>query len=94
MQPTHSACAAAFSLLAGVLLGTASLAAAQMGGAVPDLDIEVTRLADGIYLFRASSDLDKWTSSNSVAVIGDDGRYPSPELGPTGRKSGKGATRD
>jgi cyclase len=34
--------------------------------------IEKVKLADDIYLFRAPSDLDYWTSSNSVVVINED----------------------
>ena len=33
--------------------------------------IEKTTLADGIYLFRAPSSLDLWTSSNTVVVVND-----------------------
>jgi glyoxylase-like metal-dependent hydrolase (beta-lactamase superfamily II) len=29
-------------------------------------------LGDGVYVFRAPSDLDYWTSSNSVVVVNDD----------------------
>ena len=35
------------------------------------LAIEKTTLADGIYLFRAPSALDLWTSSNTVVVVND-----------------------
>ena len=54
-------------LLAG-LLGATTRAQA------PDpLRVSRTQLAENIYLFSASSDLDYWTSSNSVVIIGDDG---------------------
>ena len=33
--------------------------------------IEKVTLADGIYLFRAPSTLDLWTSSNSVVIVND-----------------------
>jgi len=40
--------------------------------AKPDLSLKRETLADGIYLFRAPSALDLWTSSNSVVVVGKD----------------------
>lgn len=39
----------------------------------PPPAIERVRLTDDVYLFRAPGDLDKWTATNSVAVINDDG---------------------
>jgi cyclase len=51
------------------------LRAAAAQGAGPakadSLAIEKTALADGIYLFRAPSALDLWTSSNTVVVVND-----------------------
>ena len=46
---------------------------AQGAGAatVDSLAIEKTTLADGVYLFRAPSALDLWTSSNTVVVVND-----------------------
>jgi len=42
------------------------------GPARPDaMAIEKVTLADGIYLFRAPSTLDLWTSSNSVVIVND-----------------------
>lgn len=56
-----------------VLLATAALAAgAQSSPARPDPSaLEKVTLADGIYLFRAPSALDLWTSSNSVVIVND-----------------------
>lgn len=51
--------------------GTGALAA-QGTGMVADSVITSTRLAEGVYLFRAPSALDKWTSSSTVVVIGSD----------------------
>ncbi|MDX1394979.1 MAG: MBL fold metallo-hydrolase [Gemmatimonadota bacterium] len=39
----------------------------------PGHRIEVTRLDADVYLMRAPSELDKWTSSNSVVVVGSTG---------------------
>jgi cyclase len=46
---------------------------AQSGRAsrLDSLQLEKTTLADGIYLFRAPSTLDLWTSSNSLVVVND-----------------------
>jgi glyoxylase-like metal-dependent hydrolase (beta-lactamase superfamily II) len=46
--------------------GTAGAPAPQRAPA-----IERVQLADGIYLFRAPSAMDKWTATNSVAIIND-----------------------
>jgi glyoxylase-like metal-dependent hydrolase (beta-lactamase superfamily II) len=35
--------------------------------------IEVDRLAEGVYLMRAPSEMDQWTSSNSLVVVGTTG---------------------
>src|SRR5688572_15115054 len=45
----------------------------QAAGPAPRdaMAIEKVTLADGIYLFRAPSTLDLWTSSNSVVVVND-----------------------
>jgi glyoxylase-like metal-dependent hydrolase (beta-lactamase superfamily II) len=52
-----------------LLLGCPSALAAQPAQEA-ELGIEVTRLAEGIYLMRAPSALDQWTSSNSVVFVG------------------------
>ena len=53
-------------------LGTRNLLAQGGGPAKADsLSIEKTMLAEGIYLFRAPSALDLWTSSNTVVVVND-----------------------
>lgn len=39
--------------------------------AAADLQLTKETLADGVYLFRAPSDLDLWTATNVVAVVGD-----------------------
>lgn len=48
---------------------TAPLVGAQ---AAPDTLIKKDLLADGVYLFRAPSALDKWTATNSVVIVNDD----------------------
>lgn len=40
--------------------------------APPDTIIKKEQLAAGVWLFRAPSDLDMWTASNSVVIINDD----------------------
>src|SRR5687767_9178340 len=60
--------------LAFVIAGlvTSNVLAQGAGPAKADsLAIEKTMLAEGIYLFRAPSTLDLWTSSNSVVVVND-----------------------
>jgi cyclase len=37
-----------------------------------DLQLQKETLADGVYLFRAPSELDMWTATNVVAVVNDD----------------------
>lgn len=37
-----------------------------------DLELKKDRLAEGIYLFRAPSDLDRWTATNSVVIVNED----------------------
>lgn len=37
-----------------------------------DLQLKTEKLAEGVYLFRAPSDLDMWTSTNVVAVVNDE----------------------
>ena len=41
------------------------------GAQAADLELKKDRLADGIFLFRAPSDLDRWTATNSVVIISD-----------------------
>jgi glyoxylase-like metal-dependent hydrolase (beta-lactamase superfamily II) len=48
----------------------AALGAGAATAAAPPLTREV--LADGVYLFRANSDFDYWTATNSVVIVGDD----------------------
>jgi len=71
----------AFCLLLTLALGLAmppvSLAAGQAAPAAPiDPDSVATltteQLADGVYLFRASTALDVWTATNVVVVINQD----------------------
>src|SRR5688500_8758686 len=60
--------------LAFVIAGlvTSNVLAQGAGPAKADsLAIEKTMLAEGIYLFRAPSALDLWTSSNTVVVVND-----------------------
>jgi glyoxylase-like metal-dependent hydrolase (beta-lactamase superfamily II) len=44
------------------------LASAARGA---DLELKKEQLADGIYLFRAPSELDLWTATNSVVIINE-----------------------
>jgi glyoxylase-like metal-dependent hydrolase (beta-lactamase superfamily II) len=53
------------------LIGLAS-AAPLAAQAPPDTTIERVTLGDGIYLFRAPSDREVWTGTNSVVIINDD----------------------
>ena len=54
------------------LVAVAVLACSSAVSAQSEPGIEVTRLVDDVYLMRAPSDLDKWTSSNSVVVVGSE----------------------
>jgi cyclase len=56
-------------LLAAALAFGVRQAAAQVA---PDTVLRKDVLANGVYLFRASSDLDKWTATNSVVIVNDD----------------------
>ena len=60
-------------LITGSVLQPMHQAAAQGAGPAKtdSLGIERTTLWDGIYLFRAPSALDLWTSSNTVVVVND-----------------------
>ncbi|HEX6099446.1 MAG TPA: MBL fold metallo-hydrolase [Thermoanaerobaculia bacterium] len=52
----------------GVVLAALSIAFAARAA---DLEVKTEQLAEGIYLFRAPSDLDLWTATNSVAIINE-----------------------
>ncbi len=56
-----------FTALACVFLAT------TLTTASPQLDLTLKHdvLADGIHLFRAPSDLDRWTATNVVAIVND-----------------------
>ncbi|HET8773388.1 MAG TPA: MBL fold metallo-hydrolase [Thermoanaerobaculia bacterium] len=41
------------------------------GARAADLELKTEKLAEGVYLFRAPSDLDLWTATNSVAIVND-----------------------
>lgn len=65
----------------GSLIATLWMATATAVAASGTLEVSVTRaqamlikedLGNGVYLFRAPSDLDYWTSTNSVVILGDD----------------------
>ena len=53
-----------------ILIATAILTSVAARGA--DLQLKKEMLADGVYLFRAPSDLDMWTATNVVAVVNDE----------------------
>ncbi len=66
---------------AGSLIATLSLAATTALAASGPLEVSVDRaramlikedLGDGIVVFRAPSDLEYWTSTNSVVIVNDD----------------------
>lgn len=59
------------ALLSLVCAGTlASRVAADQGASAGGLTHE--RLTDSVHLFRASSDLDFWTATNTVVIVNDD----------------------
>ncbi len=67
--------------LAGFLAAALGIAATTALAAPGPLEVSVERaqallarekLAEGIYLFRAPSDLDYWTSTNSVVILNED----------------------
>jgi glyoxylase-like metal-dependent hydrolase (beta-lactamase superfamily II) len=67
--------------LAAALLTAFSLTAATALAAPGPLEVSVAKaqsmlikeeLGDGIYVFRAPSDLDYWTSTNSVVIVNED----------------------
>ena len=69
--------------LTGSLITVLTLASAVAPASAPTgpLEVSVARaqamliredLGDGIYVFRAPSDLDYWTATNSVVIVNDD----------------------
>ena len=58
-------------LLATAVAATPSLAQRTGPAQSDSLAIEKVTLAQGVYLFRAPSALDLWTSSNSIVVVND-----------------------
>ena len=48
------------------------LASIAVTASAADLELKKETLAEGVYLFRAPSDLDMWTATNVVAVVNDD----------------------
>jgi glyoxylase-like metal-dependent hydrolase (beta-lactamase superfamily II) len=69
MRPVPLNAIASLALIAGL----ASPAHALIAPAPPaDTTITKEMLAEGIYLFRAPSDLDKWTATNVVVIVNDD----------------------
>jgi cyclase len=56
-------------LLPLALLGLSPRLAATQA---PDTTLKREVLADGIHLFRAPSDLDRWTATNVVVIVNDD----------------------
>ena len=67
MRPASLNAIASLALIAGL----AGPAQALVPPAPPDTTISKEMLADGIYLFRAPSDLDKWTATNAVVIVND-----------------------
>ena len=67
MRPASLNAIASLALIAGL----ASPAQALVPPSLPDTTISKEMLADGIYLFRAPSDLDKWTATNAVVIVND-----------------------
>ena len=67
MRPASLNAIASLVLIAGL----ASPAQALVPPTPPDTTISKETLADGIYLFRAPSDLDKWTATNVVVIVND-----------------------
>lgn len=49
----------------------ASLSVAVLAVAAPGTVLKRDILGDGIYLFRAPSDLDVWTSTNVVVIVNE-----------------------
>ena len=68
MRPASLNAIASLALIAGLT----SPAQALAPSAPPDTVISKETLADGIYLFRTPSDLDKWTATNVVVIVNDD----------------------
>ena len=68
MRPIRLNAIVSLALIAGL----AGPAQALEPAAPPDTTITKEMLADGIYLFRAPSDLDKWTATNVVVIVNDD----------------------
>ena len=61
----------ALTMIAAMVPVRATIAQGAGPAKADSLAIEKTTLADGIYLFRAPSALDLWTSSNTVVVVND-----------------------
>ena len=62
-----------FALVAAMSLCASIVATPRIANSQTSKDTSLKRetLADNIYLFRAPSDLDKWTATNVVVVIND-----------------------
>lgn len=56
-------------LVSAVIASTFAAAAVAQA---PDTTLRREQLGEGIYLFRASSDLDLWTASNTLVIVNDD----------------------
>jgi cyclase len=69
----RSATTSARALAIALILSSVTVAPLQSAGSqsAPDTLLKKEVLGDGIYLFRAPSDLDKWTSSNAVVIINE-----------------------
>jgi glyoxylase-like metal-dependent hydrolase (beta-lactamase superfamily II) len=58
-------------LLLAIAFGIPARGALANAPSLPDTSLTKEVLADGIYLFRASSALDLWTSTNVVVIVND-----------------------
>lgn len=69
----RSVSSSARALAASFIVCAASVSPWQTvdGQTAPDTSLKKEVLGDGIYLFRAPSDLDKWTSSNALVIINE-----------------------
>ena len=70
---THPAPLSTATAFSAVAVAFPWILAAQEPSPAPAPALERVRLTDDVYLFRAPGSLDKWTATNSVAVINDDG---------------------
>lgn len=58
--------------VSSLVLAAALLVPASSGARAAEVSLKKDVLADGVFLFRAPTELDLWTASNSVVVVGDE----------------------